>query len=52
VVILRVDLKVLGEHLDALGEQRDLNFRRAGVALVLLELRDQRGFLFGADGHA
>src|SRR5699024_2036250 len=34
VVVLLVVLEMLGEPLDALREQRDLNFRGAGVALV------------------
>ena len=32
VVVLHVGLEVLGEVRDALGEDRDLDFRRAGVA--------------------
>ena len=38
VVILVVHLEVLGEAVDAIGEYRDLNLRRAGVALVSLVL--------------
>src|SRR5207248_6004502 len=38
VVVLLVRLEVLGQVMDALGEQRDLHLRRAGVALVGAEL--------------
>jgi hypothetical protein len=38
-VVLRLP-EVLGEVRDALGEDRDLDLRRAGVLLVLLELGD------------
>lgn len=34
VVILRVDLEVLGERVDAVRENRDLYLGRAGVVLV------------------
>ena len=34
VVILRVDLEVLGELVDALGENGDLDLGRTGVALM------------------
>ena len=40
VVILRVDLQVLGERVDAVGEDRDLDLRRAGILLVDLVLCD------------
>lgn len=40
VVILLVRLEVLGEVVDATGEQRDLDFRGTGVALVQCMLRD------------
>jgi hypothetical protein len=35
-----VDLEVFRQMLDPVGEQRDLDFRRSGVAFVLLELVD------------
>ena len=34
VVVLVVSLEVLGERVDAMGKDRDLNLRGAGVALV------------------
>src|SRR5205814_9580457 len=37
IVILRMRPQVLGEAVDALGQHRDLDFRRAGVGLVLAE---------------
>jgi len=37
MVVFAVDLQVLGEHVDLLGEDAYLHLRRAGVALVLLE---------------
>ena len=33
-MILRVGLEVFGEVVDALAEERDLDFRRAGIAVV------------------
>src|ERR1700737_3854188 len=44
VVVLLVGLEMLGQVMDALGEQRDLHLGRAGVALVGAELLDDRGF--------
>ena len=41
VVILRVGLEMLGQSVDALGEERDLHLGRSCVALVRLELLDQ-----------
>lgn len=43
VEVLRVDLEVLGQLLDALGEQCDLHFGRTGVAIARLELLDDFG---------
>src|SRR5919198_99991 len=48
VVVLHVRLEVLGEPVDALGQERDLDLGRPGVALVSLELRDQA--LLAVDG--
>ena len=45
VVILRVSLEMLREIGDAIGEERDLYFRRARVPLVGGEARDQLRFL-------
>src|SRR5688572_32704112 len=41
VVILRMALEVLGQTVDALGQERNLNLGRTGVALVSAELLDQ-----------
>jgi hypothetical protein len=40
VMILCVDLEMLGEVVDPLAEERDLNFRRPGVAVVCLVCPD------------
>ena len=40
VVVLVVSLEVLGESVDAIGKDRDLNLGRTGVALVGLVLVD------------
>jgi hypothetical protein len=40
VVILLVDPQVIGEVVDAFGEQRDLDLGRARVRLVCAELID------------
>src|SRR2546422_6221138 len=41
VMILRVGLEMLGQSVDPLGQERDLDLGRPGVALVGLELLDQ-----------
>src|SRR5262245_31534500 len=41
VEVLLVDLHVLGEVLDAIGQQRDLHLRRTGVAVVQTMLGDR-----------
>src|SRR5437899_2123113 len=41
VMVLRVGLEVLGQSVDPLGQKRDLDLGRAGVALMGLELLDQ-----------
>src|SRR5262249_8342026 len=51
VVVLVVVLQVLGQVRDALGQERDLNLWRTGVAWALLELRDGLGFANGRNGH-
>jgi len=38
VVILNVNLEVPGKVIDALAEQRNLHFRRAGIGLMESEL--------------
>ena len=44
VVVLRVLLEVLGELTDALGQDGDLDFRGAGIALVGGVVEDDGGF--------
>src|SRR5262249_25146805 len=51
VMVLRVDLEVLGQVRDALGQQRDLHFRRAGVALVLCEFLNGFGLPGSGEAH-
>src|SRR5262249_36917635 len=41
VVVFAVRSQMLGEHVDPLGEQRDLNLGPAGVVGALAELGDQ-----------
>src|SRR5581483_3300713 len=53
VVILLVHLEVLGEVVDPLGEERDLNLGRAGVGVVQAVLGDDpRLRLVDLFGHA
>ena len=40
MVILNMNLEVLGEMFDALAQQRNLHFGRAGVRLMNPELLD------------
>jgi hypothetical protein len=49
--ILDVLLEMLGEHVDARGKERDLNFGRACVALGALVLLDDLRAVCGGDGH-
>src|SRR5439155_24422483 len=42
VMVLLVPLEVFGEVVDALGEQRDLDRRRAGISFVRPELLHHR----------
>lgn len=51
VVILGVCLEVAGQAIDASGQQRDLDFRRTGVALCALEIGDDLRFLCGFESH-
>ena len=43
VMVLLVDLQVLGEMRDAIGEQRDLDLGRTGIGLVNAVLGDRGG---------
>jgi len=45
MVILLVNLQVLGEVLDAMGEQADLNFRTSRVGVMQFVLLDQLFFV-------
>src|SRR5262245_24193160 len=52
VVVLGVRLQVLGEMSDALGEERDLNLGRPGIAFVLPVFLDRLAFAYGGDWHS
>src|SRR5213593_1577215 len=52
MVILRVLLEMVGQAVDALGQQRDLHLGRTGVALVGAELLDQTLLLVDSKRHA
>ena len=49
VVVLLVHLQVLGELVDALGEDGDLDLRRTGVGLVGLVVDDDSSLLVLGD---
>src|SRR3954470_10046123 len=51
VVVLLVHLEVLGQVLDALAEQRNLNLGRTRVSLVRAELGDRRRLGLWSEGH-
>src|SRR3954463_9304533 len=51
VVVLFVHLEVLGQVLDALAEQRNLNLGRPRVGLVRAELGDRRRLGLWREGH-
>src|SRR5688572_27209037 len=51
VVVFQVRLEVRGQFVDACGEQRDLNFRGAGVVSAARALLDDFGLLDGCHGH-
>jgi hypothetical protein len=46
MVVFRVRLAMLGQASDAVCQKRDLHFRRPGVLLVSLMLRDDLSFAF------
>src|SRR5688572_22999711 len=50
-VVLLVRLEVFGQLVDALGQDRDLHFRRPRVLLVRLEIRNDLRLLGGRDRH-
>jgi len=49
VMVVRVGLQMLGEMVDAIGQQRDLHFRRAGIGSVRTVLSDR--FVLGCCSH-
>src|SRR5258708_17082566 len=49
--ILDVRFEMLGEHVDALGEERNLDLGGTGVALRALVLRDDARLVCGGHGH-
>ena len=51
MVVLGVGLEMFGQVVDALGEDRDLNFRGAGVCFVLLVVADEGGLLVFRQCH-
>ena len=51
MVIFSMNLEVLGEILDALAQQRNLHFRRAGIALMNPELLNNPLFLLWSNSH-
>src|SRR5690606_41655977 len=52
VVVRVVVLEMLGQVADALGTDRDLDFRRAGVALALGVVLDNFLLLLGGNRHS
>src|SRR6185436_483343 len=50
-MVTLVCAEVVAETVDTLGEQGDLDFRRAGVVGGATELRDYTGFLFSGERH-
>jgi len=51
MVILNMNLEVPGEMIDALAQQRNLHFGRAGVRLMDSELLDYTFFLRFSNSH-
>src|SRR5262245_43703633 len=51
VVVVLVHLQVLGQVGDALGQQRDLGFRGAGVGVMQAILAQNVLLLFGGERH-
>src|SRR5689334_12851166 len=47
VIVLRVGLEMLGQRVDAVGEDRNLDFGRTGVALAAAMILDQRSLALG-----
>ena len=51
MVVLLVDLDVLGELANALGQDCDLDLGGAGIVCVLAKLLDELGLAFLGDCH-
>jgi hypothetical protein len=51
MVILDVGLEVIRETVDPMRQQRDLHFRRSGVALGALIFADHFGLVLGRHCH-
>ena len=51
MMVLCVDLEVLGEVVDPLAEERDLNFGRPRVTVVYLVCSNDPGLTFPAQCH-
>ena len=51
MVIFRMNLEVLGKIVDALTQESDLHFRRAGIALMDPELLDNPLPLLWSNSH-
>src|SRR3972149_1585266 len=52
VVILHMQLEVIGQAVDALRQERDLDLRRAGVPFVESKLLDEALLRFDCDRHS
>ena len=51
MVVLHVGLEMIGQVGDALSEDRDLHFRRTGVAGLQRIVFNERGLALGGDRH-
>ena len=51
MMIFSMNLEVLGKVFDALTQERDLHFRRAGIALMDPELLDDPLLLLLSNSH-
>src|SRR5208337_2505326 len=51
MVVLHVGLEMIGQVGDALGEDRNLHFRRTGVAGLQRIVFNERGLALGSDRH-
>ena len=51
MMIFSMNLEMLGKIVDALAQERDLHFRRAGIALMDPELLDNPLLLLWSNSH-